>query len=105
MTAVKPPGRFGALEIENEKVIKFHEKPDGDGSYINGGFFVLSPEVLKYINSKDQPWEGEPLSTIGNENKLGAFMHDDFWQPMDTLRNKNYLESLWESGNPPWKVW
>lgn len=105
VTAVKPPGRFGALEIEKKNVIKFHEKPAGDGSYINGGFFVLSPEVLNYIKNKEQAWESEPLEAIAKEKKLGAFIHDDFWQPMDTLRNKNYLESLWESGNPPWKVW
>jgi len=105
VTAVKPPGRYGALEIENKNVKKFHEKPAGDGNYINGGYFVLSPKVLDYISHEEQSWELEPLESLSNENKLGAFIHDGFWQPMDTLRNKNYLESLWNNGNPPWKVW
>ncbi len=105
VTASTPPGRFGALNIENNKVINFREKPDGDGSMVNAGFFVLKPSVLDHIVGDDSVWEREPLETLAAEGNLSAFKHEGFWQPMDTLRDKIYLEQLWESGQPPWKVW
>jgi glucose-1-phosphate cytidylyltransferase len=105
VTAVQPPGRYGALSIDNQLVKGFSEKPKGDGGKINGGFFVLSPACLKYIVGDQSSWEGEPLMQIAAENQLMAFEHEGFWQPMDTLREKNLLESLWESGKAPWKVW
>jgi glucose-1-phosphate cytidylyltransferase len=105
VTAVQPPGRYGALSLENQLVKGFSEKPKGDGGKINGGFFVLSPDCLKYIDNDQSSWEGEPLMQIASENQLMAFEHEGFWQPMDTLREKNLLESLWESGKAPWKVW
>ena len=105
VTAVKPPGRFGSLELSENKVKNFIEKPDGDNSWINGGFFVLSPKVLDYIDSHDQAWELEPLQKLTSEGQLSAYKHTGFWQPMDTLRNKNYLQKLWSDGNAPWKNW
>lgn len=105
VTAVYPPGRFGALEISNNRVQAFQEKPKGDGGMINGGFFVLSPKVLELIEGDQTIWEQEPLETLARTGELSAFRHEGFWQPMDTLRDKNYLEELWQSGKAPWKVW
>jgi len=106
LTAVRPPGRFGALKInKNDSVEKFQEKPEGDGSWINGGYFVLSPEVIKFIDSDNTSWENEPLTEIAMQGELKAFKHDGFWQPMDTLREKNQLNELWDTGIAPWKVW
>jgi glucose-1-phosphate cytidylyltransferase len=105
LTATYPPGRFGALEIVEGNVNSFKEKPLGDGGMINGGFFVLSPEVFSLINGDDCTWEQEPLKTLAEENQLMAYEHRGFWQPMDTLRDKLYLEKLWNAGNAPWKVW
>lgn len=105
LTATLPPGRFGALEINGSKVNSFREKPSGDGSMINGGFFVLSPEVLNYITDDKTLWEKEPLELLSEEGQLAAFQHHGFWQPMDTLRDKIHLEELWQSGKAPWKVW
>ncbi len=105
LCAVKPPGRFGALDIEDDLVIDFLEKPDGDRSWINGGFFVLQKKVIDYIDSFDMPWERDPLRKLAKERELRPYFHYGFWQPMDTLRNKNYLEELWRTENPPWKVW
>jgi glucose-1-phosphate cytidylyltransferase len=105
ITAVYPPGRFGALEIHNDKITSFKEKPKGDGSMINGGFFILSPKVIDYIEDDETLWEREPLETLALENQLAVFKHEDFWQPMDTLRDRQYLEELWQSGAAPWKVW
>lgn len=105
LTATLPPGRFGALDFEGSKVRSFREKPKGDGGMINGGFFVLSPEVLKYIDDDSTIWERAPLETLADEGQLAAYQHGGFWQPMDTLRDKNYLEGLWSSGTAPWKVW
>ena len=105
VTAVQPLGRYGALNIEGDTVSGFTEKPKGDGGWINGGFFVLSPDCLKYIANDQTSWEGEPLGRLAKEGQLQAFRHDGFWQPMDTLREKNILESLWDSGKAPWKAW
>ena len=105
VTAVLPPGRFGALKIEDAKVSKFIEKPEGDGGFINGGFFALSPKVLDYISGDQTAWELEPLGTIARIGELMAFNHSGFWQPMDTLRDKTTLEDMWNSGRAPWKVW
>ena len=105
VTGVRPPGRFGAMSILNDKVTKFQEKPEGDGDWINGGFFILEPNVFDYINNDKTIWEREPLEKLSSENQLAAFLHPDFWQPVDTLRDKNKLEELWNSENPPWKVW
>ena len=105
VSATFPPGRFGALEIENEKVNKFIEKPMGDGQMINGGFFVLSPKVIDLIEDDLTVWEKTPLETLAKNGQLMAYKHKDFWQPMDTLRDKNYLEDLWNSGKAPWKIW
>lgn len=105
VTAVQPPGRYGALQIEGIKVAGFTEKPRGDGGLINGGFFVLSPRCIDLITGDQSSWEGEPLSRLAAEGQLMAFEHDGFWQPMDTLREKNLLEELWSSGKAPWKVW
>lgn len=105
MTAAYPPGRFGALEISQGQVKSFREKPKGDGALINGGFFVLSPKVLDYINDDNTVWEQEPLMGLAADNELMAFEHDGFWQPMDTLRDKHLLEKLWESNEAPWKTW
>ncbi|QDD66440.1 glucose-1-phosphate cytidylyltransferase [Herbaspirillum seropedicae] len=105
LTATFPPGRFGALDFDGQKVRSFKEKPKGDGGMINGGFFVLSPEVLKHVKDDSTIWERAPLETLAEEGQLAAFQHGGFWQPMDTLRDKNYLEELWLSGEAPWKVW
>lgn len=105
LTATYPPGRFGALDIQSKQVRSFKEKPKGDGAMINGGFFVLSPQVLSYIASDTTIWEQEPLMRLADEGELMAFKHEGFWQPMDTLRDKHQLESLWESGKAPWKSW
>lgn len=103
--AVQPPGRYGALKIHGEKVAGFSEKPPGDGGLINGGFFVLSPNCLELISGDHSSWEGEPLTRLAANGQLMAFEHKGFWQPMDTLREKNLLEELWASGKAPWKVW
>lgn len=105
LTATYPPGRFGALDFDGDKVRSFREKPDGDGSMVNGGFFVLSPEVLSYIEDDSTMWERSPLERLADEGQLAAFQHTGFWQPMDTLRDKTHLEELWASGQAPWKVW
>ena len=105
VTAVFPPGRFGALAIEEFQVKRFMEKPKGDGAMINGGFFVLSPKVLSKISGPECLWEQEPLQTLAKEGELMAFPHSGFWQPMDTLRDKTLLEEHWDSGNAPWKLW
>lgn len=105
VTAVQPPGRYGSLLMEGSSVRGFVEKPRGDGAWINGGFFVLSPECLRYIDGDNTSWEQEPLARIAEAGQLMAFEHRGFWQPMDTLRDKNQLEQLWASGNAPWKTW
>lgn len=105
VTAVQPPGRYGALDRKEGLVTGFVEKPRGEGGWINGGFFVLSPKVLPYIAADDTAWEAEPLSSLAVEGQLMAFEHRGFWHPMDTLRDKNYLEQLWQSGEAPWKQW
>ena len=105
MTAVRPPGRFGALKINDNMVTDFQEKPDGDGSWINGGYFVLSPKVIDRIKDNTISWEAEPLDGLAKDNELASYKHDGFWQPMDTLREKNFLEHLWNNGNAPWKIW
>lgn len=105
VTAVQPPGRYGALQLAGDQVHGFIEKPQGEGGLINGGFFVLSPEVLELIDGDNTPWESAPLQTLARQNQLMAFEHQGFWQPMDTLREKTLLEQLWESGRAPWKVW
>jgi len=105
VTAVHPPGRFGALEIVNDKVTQFIEKPRGDGALINGGFFVLSPKVLDRISSIDTIWEQEPMNSLAGDGELMAYRHEGFWQPMDTLRDKLLLEDLWDASRAPWKLW
>ena len=105
VTAVQPPGRFGALNITENKIEEFNEKPKGDGSWINGGFFVLSPQVIDYLKDDQTVWEREPLQTLAREGQLSSYIHRGFWQPMDTLRDKIYLDELWNSGNAPWKIW
>jgi len=105
LTATLPPGRFGALEFNGNKVAKFMEKPKGDGAMINGGFFVLSPQVLDRISGDDTIWERGPLETLAADGQLAAYQHTGFWQPMDTLRDKIHLEELWATGQAPWKVW
>ena len=106
LTATYPPGRFGALEIQTDQcVTAFKEKPKGDGGLINGGFFVLSPNVIDLISGDQTIWEREPLEMLANSKQLKAYLHEGFWQPMDTLRDKNNLEELWKSGQAPWKVW
>jgi glucose-1-phosphate cytidylyltransferase len=105
ITAVQPPGRYGALKRENDLVTGFIEKPKGDGGWINGGFFVLNPKCIDYIESDDTPWESDPLNNIASQGDLMAYEHEGFWQPMDTLREKNLLEELWDSGKAPWKAW
>ena len=105
LTATFSPGRFGALEIKEKIVESFQEKPRGDGALINGGFFVLSPKALNYIEDNNTVWEQEPLKTLAENGELMAFQHPGFWQPLDTLRDKNYLEELWAKGKAPWKLW
>ena len=106
VTSVQPGGRFGALNLTDENLVTgFQEKPKGDGAWINGGFFVMQPEVFDYIDGDNTVLEREPLEKLARNNQLVAYKHDGFWQPMDSLRDKNQLEDLWKSGNPPWKVW
>lgn len=107
LTAVQPPGRFGAISLkENQnKILSFREKPKGDGAWINGGFFVLEPSVIDYIEDDTTVWEKDPLQKIAHDGKLAAYKHYGFWQSMDTLRDKNVLEELWNSGKPPWRIW
>jgi glucose-1-phosphate cytidylyltransferase len=105
LTAIRPPGRFGALGLAGHQVQSFQEKPDGDGGWINGGFFVLSPKVIDLIDGDDTTWEKEPLETLASQGQLSFYQHSGFWQPMDTLRDKNQLNDLWASRRAPWKVW
>ncbi len=105
VTAVQPPGRYGALQMEDRKVTGFIEKPRGDGGLINGGFFVLSPKCIDLITDDQTSWEGGPLTKLASDGQLMAFEHDGFWRPMDTLRDKTQLEELWRKGKAPWKIW
>jgi len=105
VTATYPQAKFGALQMEGNKVTKFQEKPKGDNGMVSGGFFVLSPKVLDYIDGDDESWEGQPMQALASENQLSVYRHEGFWQPMDTLRDKQQLEQLWASGDAPWKVW
>jgi glucose-1-phosphate cytidylyltransferase len=105
VTAVQPPGRFGSLDVKHSKIVGFKEKPQGDGAWVNGGFFVLSPKVIDYIEGDQTVWERGPVERLAQERQLSAFSHLGFWQPMDTLRDKIHLEKLWDSGKAPWKVW
>jgi glucose-1-phosphate cytidylyltransferase len=105
MTVVQPPGRFGALDIDGTRVSSFLEKPNGDGGWINGGFFVLNPDVISLIGGDTTLWERGPLESLVELGQLHAYIHSGFWQPMDTLRDKTHLEELWASGNAPWKSW
>jgi glucose-1-phosphate cytidylyltransferase len=105
MTAVQPPGRFGAVAIDGDRITRFQEKPRGDGAWLNGGFFVLAPRVLDYIEGDDTAWEGPPMERLAREDQFMAYRHSGFWQPMDTLRDKNHLEELWAGGRAPWKIW
>ncbi len=102
MTAVQPPGRFGALELDGDRVLRFAEKPQGDGAWINGGFFVLSPEVKTYLQDDATVWEEGPLEGLARDGQLGVYRHSGFWQPMDTLRDRTQLEQLWSTGQAPW---
>ncbi len=105
VTSVQPPGRFGSLDVKGDEILAFDEKPQGDGYWVNGGYFVLSPKVLDYIEGDEAVWEEQPLQALASEGELRAFKHKGFWQPMDTLRDKVRLEQLWDSGKAPWKVW
>ena len=105
LTAVQPPGRFGSLAFERGRVLAFEEKPQGDGSWVNGGFFVLDPEALTTIEGDDSVWERDCLPRIAAQDQLNAYQHQGFWQPMDTLRDKQLLEELWQQGRAPWKTW
>jgi glucose-1-phosphate cytidylyltransferase len=105
LTGVQPPGRFGALNLNGTRVANFEEKPHGDGGWINGGFFILSPNVIDYIEHDATVWERDPMERLAREGQLSAYLHQGFWQPMDTLRDKQHLEELWQSGSAPWKVW
>ncbi len=105
LTGVQPPGRYGALELEGDRVVRFQEKPDGDGGFINGGFFVLEPSAIKLIDNDDTIWERKPLEHLAATGQLAIYRHPGFWQPMDTLRDKLHLEQLWASGRAPWKIW
>ena len=105
VTAVLPPSRYGVLVFEKNIIKAFEEKPEGEGGWINGGFFVLSPKVIDYIDGDDTMWEHAPMRRLVREGQFSAFPHRDFWHPMDTLRDKNRLEEMWKSGNAPWKVW
>lgn len=105
LTAVAPPGRFGVLDIKDQKIFNFKEKPDGDGALINGGFFVFRPSVLDYINDDQTVLEKEPLQNLAKDGELASYLHSGFWHPMDTLRDKIYLEELWQSNKAPWKSW
>ena len=105
VTATQPPGRFGAINYQGHRVTGFQEKPIGDGGWINGGFFVLSPKVGDYIEGDATVWEREPMERLAAEGQLSVYFHHGFWQPMDTLRDKRHLEDLWASGKAPWKIW
>ena len=105
VTAVQPPGRFGALDVDDDRVHGFREKPQGDGGWVNGGFFVLSPRVDRYLEGDETVWEHEPLQRLARDGELAAYRHSGFWYAMDTLRDKNHLQELWESGAAPWRVW
>jgi glucose-1-phosphate cytidylyltransferase len=105
LTSVKPPGRFGVLQLRGSRVARFQEKPEGDGTWINGGFFVLNPSVIDLIDGDSCVWEREPLQKLAMREQLNVYKHSGFWQPMDTLRDKVLLEDLWSSGKPPWKIW
>ena len=105
LTATFPPGRFGAIDIQNDRIMSFQEKPRGDGAMINGGFFVLSPKVISRIDGDQSIWEQEPLKSLADDDELMAFKHEGFWMPMDTLRDKMKLQELWEANKAPWKVW
>ncbi|MFZ5675464.1 MAG: glucose-1-phosphate cytidylyltransferase [Pseudomonadota bacterium] len=105
VTAVRPPGRYGSLAIDDADVMGFSEKPPGDGGFVNGGYFVLSPRAIDYIEGDATPWEVGPLDRLALDRQMKAFVHTGFWQPMDTLRDKVYLESLWDTGRAPWKIW
>ena len=105
VTATRPPGRFGALGLEGESVTHFQEKPLGDGGYINGGFFVVSPKCFEYIEGDSTIWEQEPMKRLAEDGQMKAFLHDDFWLPMDTVRDRRQLEGLWQTGKAPWKIW
>ncbi len=105
LTAVQPPGRYGAIKLEGDLVGHFEEKPDGDGAWINGGYFVLEPSVIELIDGDYCNWEQQPLKTLASIGQLTGFYHKGFWQPMDTLRDRQRLEQLWVSGEAPWKVW
>jgi glucose-1-phosphate cytidylyltransferase len=105
LTATYPPGRFGALDLQGDRVASFKEKPMGDGGRINGGFFVLSPKVIDLIQGDETIWERDPLETLAAQGQLAAYSHEGFWQPMDTLRDKLLLEELWASGRAPWRIW
>lgn len=105
LVAVQPPGRFGALKMSGQQIERFEEKPKGDGDWVNGGFFVLSPEVIDYIADDSTVWEKEPMERLARDGQIDAFKHNGFWQPMDTLRDKVLLEELWQSGQAPWKTW
>lgn len=105
VTAVQPPGRFGALDLQHNRITAFKEKPEGDGGWINGGYFVLSPKVIARIAGDDTTWEREPMESIAHAGQLAAYRHTGFWQPMDTLRDKMALEEMWNANRAPWKVW
>jgi glucose-1-phosphate cytidylyltransferase len=105
VTAVQPPGRFGSLDMKGDDVLSFQEKPQGDGSWINGGFFVLSPKVVDLIDGDQTSWEREPCERLARDSQLSVYRHSGYWQPMDTLRDKVHLEELWQSGKAPWKTW
>ncbi|MGI0056408.1 MAG: glucose-1-phosphate cytidylyltransferase [Nitrosarchaeum sp.] len=105
VTAVQPPGRFGTLDVKQDKIMSFKEKPPGDGNWINGGYFVLEPSVFDYLKDDSTVWEREPLEKLAKDEQLSAYKHSGFWQPLDTLRDKNKLEDLWSKGNAPWKLW
>ncbi len=105
LTAVQPPGRFGAIHMDGQRINSFQEKPQGDGGWINGGFFVLSPKVIDYIEDDSTTWEKAPLQNLATDGQLDAFLHKGFWQPMDTMRDQTYLEELFQSGKAPWKIW
>ena len=105
VTCVKPPGRFGAVEIKNNRIVSFTEKPEGNGGLINGGFFILSPKIFEYIDDERTSWEQESLRDLAADEQLNPYLHNGFWQPMDTLRDKIALEALWQNQRAPWKVW
>ena len=105
LTAVQPPGRYGAFTLDSDKISSFREKPKGDSAWINGGFFVLESEIFDYIDKDSTIWEREPMEHLAHDGKLSAYKHEHYWQSMDSLRDKNVLEEIWDSGNPPWKKW